>query len=94
MAIGLGSAAAKDVEGLLKTYGCHWRRDLPGLLVSNERNFRIFKLREINLNDTIQTEQLDLQKAFKQEKADDSNAMQNSKRRPKNDVGIRWGQFS
>ena len=31
--------------------------------------------------DTIQTEQLDLQKAFKREKADDSNAMHNSRRK-------------
>ena len=36
------------------------------------------KLQGINLKDTIQTEQLDLQKTFKQEKADGSNAMHNS----------------
>ena len=40
-----------------------------------------FKLRGVNLKDTIQTNQLDLQKAFKQEKADDSNTMHNSRRK-------------
>ena len=38
----------------------------------------------------IQTEQLDPQKAFKQEEADDGNAMQNSKCSLNNDIGIHW----
>ena len=42
----------------------------------------------------IQTEQLDLQKASKQEKADYSNAMHNSKCRPNNDMEIRCWRFS
>ena len=33
----------------------------------------------------------DLQKAFKQEKADDSDTMHNSKHSPKNDMEIYWG---
>ena len=38
-------------------------------------------------------EQLDLQKALKHEKADDSNTMHNSKRHPNNDMDIHWGRF-
>ena len=41
----------EDLKGLMDDVGRHWRRDLPGLLISNERNFRTFKLRGINLKD-------------------------------------------
>ena len=78
--------------------GSHWSQDLPGMLVNNELegNLESFMLREMYLEDTIQTVQLelDLQKAFKQEKVDDSNAMHKSKCCPNNDVGIHSGQFS
>ena len=62
-----------------------------------------FKLRRINLKDsvvtaldTIHTQQFDLQEAFKQMKADhsNSNARDNSKCSPNNDVLIHLGQFS
>ena len=46
-------------------------------------------MKGINLKDVIQTEQLD----FRQEKADDSNTMHNSKFRPNNDMEIHWGRF-
>ena len=48
--------------------GRHWRQDPPGLLVNMKETLETFKLsllRGINLKVTIQTEQLDLQKAFK-----------------------------
>ena len=41
-------------------------------LSTTKETLEPFKLRGIYLKDNIQTEQLDLQKAFKQEKADDS----------------------
>ena len=65
-------------------------------LSTKKETSETFNLRGIDLKDTIQTYQLDLQKAFKQEKADDStsNAMHNSKYRPNNDVDIPLGQFS
>ena len=54
-----------------------------------------FKLREYQMDQPqgypmIQTEQLDPQKAFKQEEADDGIAMQNSKCSTNNDIGIHW----
>ena len=55
-----------------------------------KESLETFKLKDYQSNQsqvTIQTEQLDLQKAFKQEKADDSNAVHNSKCRLNNDVG-------
>ena len=51
-------------------------------------------IKGINLKHNIQREQLDVQKAFKLEKADDSREMHNSEFRPNNDVGIHWGRFS
>ena len=62
-------------------------------LSAMNKTLETFKLRdyhEINLMDTVQTEQLDLQKAFKQVNADDRNAMDNSRRRPNNLV-LTWG---
>ena len=51
-------------------------------------------LKGLNLKDTIQKEQSDLQKAFRQENAKDGIAVHNSKYCPKNDVGIYWIKFS
>ena len=65
-------------------------------LSAMEKTLETFKLRGINLKDTIQTYQLDLQKVSKQKKADDStcNARHNSKSCPNNDWRIHLGQFS
>ena len=32
--------SGEDLKGLMDDVGRHWRQDLPGLLVSNEGNFR------------------------------------------------------
>ena len=66
----------------------------PGtsLFVSNKGNIKNFKLRDYQRdqpqghNIPGQTDQLDLQGAFKQEEADDSNRMHSSKCRPNNDI--------
>ena len=61
-------------------------------LSAMNKTLETFKLRdyhEINLMDTVQTEQLDLQKAFKQVNTDDRYAMDNSRRR-QNNLVMTW----
>ena len=68
--------------------------------VSNEGIFRNLQVdllstgKGLNLKDTTQKEQSDLQKVFKQKNAKDGIAMHNSKYCPKNDVEIYWRKFS
>ena len=60
------------------------------------RNLQVERLSKSYLKDIIEKEQLGLWKAFKQEKADDSNTMYNSLFRPNNDMEImeiHWGRF-
>ena len=95
----------KHVKGHLSTYNVrHWHWDLPAsawpvcqqchIARKLEKPSRGENIKGIHsdLKDTtsIQKGQYYLQKAFKQEKADDGNAMHSSKCRPNKDVGIQW----
>ena len=68
--------------------GRYWRWDLLGMRVSNEGNLRSMNpsnwesIKGNNLKDNIQAEQSDLHEAFKQEMADYSDTMHNSKCSP------------
>ena len=74
------------VKNILKSY----IKNVKFRKLQVERQIQTIK--GINLTDTIQPEQqLDLRKAFKQEKADNKIAMHSSKCRPNNDMGIHWG---
>ena len=81
-----------DVTGVKICWAC---------LSARNETLETFKLslgetiKGINLNDIIQMEQLDLQKDFKQEKAEDSNMLpvHNSKCCPINDMEIHWERF-
>ena len=89
----LRTAEWGGLEGLDGRRWASLRSDLPCLSAMKE-TLETFKLRGINV--TIQAQQLDLQEAFKQKKADDStsDARHNSKCRTNNDVGIHLGTFS
>ena len=86
----------EDVEGLLMM-------DVTGVYIcwaclsAIKETFETFKLRDYQRDQPqghYSGRQVDLQRAFKQEKADGSNSMHNSKCRPNNDVEIRWRRFS
>ena len=67
----------EDVEGLVSTWWTSLSSRSAGPACQQE-TFKLRDYQEPNLKDTIQKEQLGLQKAFKQEKADDSNTVHNS----------------
>ena len=46
--------SGEELKGCMDDIGLHWRRDLPGLSAIKE-TLETFKLRGINLKDTIQT---------------------------------------